>query len=452
MIPRLTLQAFAFLLIPFSLQAADNAESPLPPVTWVDQDTGHRVWRLSDEPGSSGLYFNLNAYTPDQKTVVYTTPDGFHAIDLATKKTRLILAKEGVNQRAQIMEVGHKTNSVFFTRSEPSDPANPTQKLRSLCKVDVYTGEVTKLAMIPSMPGAYLDCVNADETLAAGVYEDGPAEPGSDYDPKGWLPPLGPDGKPKKGPLVQAVNKEEMMDRRFAAHIPMVLFTINLQTGTVTKLLRTTDWIDHFLFSPADPTLLMYAHEGKWHKVDRIWFVRTDTAENTLIHKRLMVGEVAGHEFWGLDGKSIWFDLQTPPGPIYYLAQYNTETKQRTWYNLNPMDRSLHFNVTEDESLFCGDGSDPALARGSLEVAWIKLFHPQVRKRDGIDTTDLVHVNSVQMERLVNMAKHDYRLEPNVRFTPDKKMILFTGTMFGPSYVFGVEVAKAAPEASAPQK
>jgi oligogalacturonide lyase len=30
-----------------------------------------------------------------------------------------------------------------------------------------------------------------------------------------------------------------------------------------------------------------------------------------------------------------------------------------------------------------------------------------------------------------------------VRFTPDNKMVIFTGNMFGPSYVFGVEVEKA---------
>jgi oligogalacturonide lyase len=46
-------------------------------------------------------------------------------------------------------------------------------------------------------------------------------------------------------------------------------------------------------------------------------------------------------------------------------------------------------------------------------------------------------------ERLVNMSHHNYREEPNVRFSPDKKLVLFTSNMFGPSYVFGAEVAKA---------
>src|SRR5262249_34715059 len=36
-----------------------------PPREWTDPDTGHRVVRLSDEPGSQSLYFHQNAYTPD---------------------------------------------------------------------------------------------------------------------------------------------------------------------------------------------------------------------------------------------------------------------------------------------------------------------------------------------------------------------------------------------------
>jgi len=442
----------AFLLAStlFISPAPAAAEADTPPTSWVDKDTGHRVWRLTEEPNSSGLYFNVNAITPDKKTVIYTAPDGIHGLDLATRKTWLILATTGQYEWAQIVIVGSKTNSIFITRREEGmDPTNPKVRLRSLCKVDVYSGEVTKLVDLPpgSATGIPNLCVNADETLVAGFYEDGPPDPESNYNPRDHKPSLGPDGKPLKGFLVQSANKEEMMDRRLNAHIPLVLFTINLQTGKQTAILRTTDWIDHFLFSPADPMLLMYAHEGHWNKVDRLWFIRADGTGNTLIHKRQMVDEINGHEFWNLDGKSIWYDLQTPSGRVYWLAHYDTETQRRTWYYLNSMDRSLHFNVTEGADLICADGSDPRLARGSLEVAWIKLFRPQVRKSDGINKPEFIQTGNLSMERLVNMEKHDYRLEPNVRFTPDKKMVLFTGNMFGPSYLFGVEVAKAAPEA-----
>ncbi len=77
-------------------RASCRPRSPSPmrpevPKTWVDKDTGHRVWRLSDEPNSGGFYFNVNAYTPDHKSMIYTAPDGIHVLDLDTRKTRLLV-------------------------------------------------------------------------------------------------------------------------------------------------------------------------------------------------------------------------------------------------------------------------------------------------------------------------------------------------------------------------
>jgi len=46
-------------------------------------------------------------------------------------------------------------------------------------------------------------------------------------------------------------------------------------------------------------------------------------------------------------------------------------------------------------------------------------------------------------EHLVNMKKHNYLQEPNVRFSPDDSLVIFSSNMFGPSYVFGVEVKQA---------
>ena len=56
----------------------------------------------------------------------------------------------------------------------------------------------------------------------------------------------------------------------------MAMFTINTRTGEVKTIHRATDWLNHLEFSPTDPTLLMFCHEGPWHKVDRIWTIRTD--------------------------------------------------------------------------------------------------------------------------------------------------------------------------------
>ena len=66
----------------------------MPPKTWVDRDTGHRVWRVSDEPNSGAFYFNVNAYTPDHKQMVYNSPDGIRVLDLATMTTRMLIPNQ----------------------------------------------------------------------------------------------------------------------------------------------------------------------------------------------------------------------------------------------------------------------------------------------------------------------------------------------------------------------
>ncbi|MHB1023302.1 MAG: oligogalacturonate lyase family protein [Acidobacteriaceae bacterium] len=434
-----------------SAVTASLAYAQEPPKSWVDKDTGHRIYRLTDEPGSSGFYFNVNAYSPDGKLMAYNAPDGVRVLNLETRKTRLLIPNPprpaGVVPGTRgyfrggihAIVVGRKTNSVFFSKFDP------TTKLVTVYKADMYTGKVTKLVTLP--PRAGITTINADETLGVGTYYENAAEEAQEYGRNDPHQPAATPGArtvvPQAGHLVQPEDKGLMMERRLASHIPIVLYEINLQTGKVTVLLHSTDWINHMLFSPTDPTLLMYCHEGPWQKVNRIWMIHTDGTHNTLIHKRTMAMEIAGHEFWGLDGKTIWYDWQFPKGEDFFLAGYNLETHERIAYHMQRNEWSIHFNLTQGETLFTGDGGDPGQVAKAPDGEWIELFHPEMLKVDGINKPDYWQPGVFHAEHLVNMAHHNYRLEPNVRFSPDKKMVIFTSNMFGPSYVFGVEVAKA---------
>lgn len=431
-----------FLLMPAVLlltafagggQSTSNSPKPNtqpPPKTWIDPDTGHRVVRVSDEPDSASLYFNDNAYTSDGKEMVYSRRDGISVLDLKTFKTRPV-----VQGRVQIIVAGHKTQNVYYIKFEGTLPASQNIQMsmgaeRAFYSTNVDTGATRKIAILP--PRGSIATVNADETLAAGTYIEGNA--GEDY---------GGARSQQTHPLDQPRNKGEIMERTLAAHLPRVLFTINMQTGEKKILLHSTDWLNHLLFSPTDPSLLMYCHEGPWQKVDRIWTIRTDGTQNTLIHKKSMEMEIAGHEFWAPDGKTIWYDLQTPKGEDFWVAGYQIETGERTWYHLQRNEWSIHFNVTDDGSLFCGDGGNPGQVAHAPDGEWIYLFHPVLIKDTGIDNKEFVRPGIFRSERLVNMSKHRYHLEPNVSFTPDRKWIIFRSNMFGPTYVFAVEVAKA---------
>jgi oligogalacturonide lyase len=390
-----------------------------PPRTWVDPDTGHRVVRLSDEPGSGSLYFNQNSYTADGKHLIYTTPDGIRALDLATRASKLVVAG-----RVRVIEAGRKSMNVYYIKEG------------SVFATNVDTGDTRQIGKLP--PRGSTPTVNADETLLAGTYVEGE---GLDYNQQ--RPQQTPGAQPR--PLEEPVGKGEMMERRLAARLPMAMFTMSIQTGEIKVIHRATDWLNHLLFSPTDPNLLMFCHEGPWHKIDRIWTINTTSGKITKIHTRTMAMEIFGHEFWSADGKLIWYDLQTPRGEVFWLASYNVETGERRWYSLQRDEWSIHFNVPRDGSpIAAGDGGDPGQVAKAKDGRWIYLFQQELLPNRGKEDPSFIKPGILRSERLVNMSKHQYRLEPNVSFTPDQKWIVFRSNMLGPSYVFAVEVAKTA--------
>jgi oligogalacturonide lyase len=174
----------------------------------------------------------------------------------------------------------------------------------------------------------------------------------------------------------------------------------------------------------------MFCHEGSWHEVDRIWTIHTDGTGLKLMHQRSMDMEIAGHEFWSRDGKTIWYDLQTPRSQVFWIAGVNIDTGDRTRYHLERDWWSVHYNISHDNKMFAGDGGDPGQVAFAKDGMWINLFKVQA---DG----------SVSREKLVNMSKHDYHLEPNVTFTPDDKWVVFRSNMFGQAQVFAVEIEKS---------
>lgn len=416
--------------------AANVAAAPA--IEWIDSDTGHRVIRLSTAPNTRSLYFHQNSITPDGRFLIAQGPAGIASIDLSTRANKLI-----VPGKATALFVGRKTGLVYFTHAPEtagSGPQTPT---------DVFTvapqgGNPKRIATIER---GFIGSVNADETLLLGVFaerhfelETGPRDPRFEaaYAAKG------PDGQP----LTFAEAKEVRLNARAEAAIPMQMFTIDLRTGEQRTIHRSTAWLNHLQFSPTDPQLLMFCHEGPWHKVDRIWTLRLDgDKEPQLVHRRTMNMEIAGHEFFDVGGQAIWYDLQTPRGEVFWLARANPDGSERQWYHVERNHWSVHFNIAPDGTFFAGDGGDDEMVARAPDGKWLYLFRPErIKDVAGISAPDADHLirpGVLRAERLVNMRNHDYRLEPNVIFTPDSKWIIFRSNMHGDVHTYMVEVAKA---------
>jgi len=73
------------------------------------------------------------------------------------------------------------------------------------------------------------------------------------------------------------------------------------------------------------------------------------------------------------------------------------------------------------------------------------LFQPELIERTGLpeQAAKQVKTGTLQAEKLVSLAKHDYNLEPNGIFTPDGKWLVFRSNMHGAGHVYMVELAKA---------
>ncbi|MEP6900206.1 MAG: oligogalacturonate lyase family protein [Actinomycetota bacterium] len=427
---------FAVIILLLTVSFRIHAQTPEPPLEWIDPDTGHRIVRLSREPGSESLYFHQNAYTSEGDKLIMTSPTGVYTFNFKTREIEKV-----VDGKVNVIVVGRKTRQVYYTKTGVIYATNlDTRATKEIVKLP-FRGGVSSL--------------NADETLLLGVRnesddqsntnnvyanQNGQRPIGANPD----LPPqLGPDGKP----LTYAERKEVMMNNRLNQRIPMLMYTVNTQTGEVKTILRSTDWLGHLQFSPTDPGLIMFCHEGPWHRVDRIWTIRTDGTNLIKIHARTMNMEIAGHEFFSDDGKIIWYDLQTPRGEDFWVAGYEIATGKRTWYHLQRDEWSVHFNVSRDGTLFGGDGGDSEMVAHAKDGKWIYLFRPElIPDVAGIknpNSDDLIKTGFFRSERLVNMSKHNYQLEPNMSFTPDGQWVVFRSNMFGPTQVFAVEIKKA---------
>ncbi len=127
----------------------------------------------------------------------------------------------------------------------------------SVFSSNINTKQTKLLFVYPADYKGSIATINADETLFAGSKASDEQKEIS-----------------RKYP-----EKSQFFDRIFDAHLPNDLFTINIKAAKLNKIHTENTWLGHVQFSSTDPKLLMFCHEGPWHKVDRIWTINIDTKQ-----------------------------------------------------------------------------------------------------------------------------------------------------------------------------
>lgn len=382
------------------------------PDEWIDKDTKHRIVKLTRLEGKSNLsfYFHNNPfignsmvfYSSNKNVLndslkkqeissVFSPNRQIFLLDLKTFKTEQL-----TNHRSAMNGeiVDNKKGIVYYQIKD------------TVFSVNAKTKEVKQVFVFPDDFKGTVTAINADGTLLGGAKS-------SDEEKELF----------KKYP-----NKSSYFNIIYEAKLPRTLFTINVKTRELDKVHSDSAWLNHVQFSTTDPNLLMFCHEGPWHKVNRIWTIDVKTKKITQIHQRIMDMEIAGHEWPSADGQIIWYDLQQPRSTNFFVEGYNVNTGAKTKYSLQRDEWSIHFNSNKDNSLFCGDGGNEGQVARAKDGMWIYLFKPEGDK--------------FVSTRLVNMKNHNYRLEPNVHFSPDGKWIIFRANFEGIENVYAVEISE----------
>ena len=413
--------------------AAPAAPKGPVPREWVDPKTGRRIIRISDEAGSGVLYFYRHAFTPEGDVMVIKTPSGISAVRLKDWKATLLI--KGRENELQFML--RKSREAVYT---VPDAGEGESRPRTVYAIHVDTRQVRRLGRIA---GGVIAGGNADDTLLVGhvAYGAKPLQPKDKASVEKFgqaeYAALGPDGKP----LNFAKAKGVRMLERWAARVPAELFTLNLRNGERKVLYKTEEWIGHAQFSPTDPKLIRFCHEGPWHRVDRIKLVQADGSGLRSVHTRTMNMEIWGHEFFSHDGKWLWYDLQTPRGQVFWVAGLELATGNRVWKRVEQNDWGVHFNIAPDNTTFASDGGDFDMVAHAPDGKWISLLQAETIIDADLPSYDekLITIEKFKSTRLVDMSAHDYRLEPNLRFTPDGKWLVFASNMHGENHVYAVE-------------
>jgi oligogalacturonide lyase len=381
---------------------ATGSQKPMPAAEWIDADTGHKIVRLTALDGANeSFYFHNNPFVKGRGTegdlmVYYHTAPAGKQLCLLNLKTRQSqpLTRYFAKVRGEI--VAPKRREVFY------------QVQDTVYATSIDTKKTRRVFVFPADFRADITTLNADETQLGGAWASDAEKEIS-----------------KKYP-----EKHDYFTRIYESKLPRTLFTVGAQSGKLTKLFTDTAWLNHVQFSPTDPRCLMFCHEGPWEKVDRIWTIDTKTKAVKLVHKRTLDREIAGHEWFGANGTTIWFDHQLPRGETFFVTGHNLQTGQEKKYALTRDEWSVHYTSAADEKTFAGDGGYPSSVAHSPNGQWIYLFTP-----DG---------DKFRSEKLANLKAHNYHLEPNVHYSPDGKWIIFRANFEGSSQVYAVEIAKAA--------
>lgn len=152
---------------------------------------------------------------------------------------------------------------------------------------------------------------------------------------------------------------------------------IRLDGSGFHDVFRDTHWLSHFQFSPDDPEIAMFCHEGPWNYVQqRIWIINMNTGDIWPCFRQAE-DDCVGHEFWAQNGDVIFDNrrgghdgtISNSKTQVYASEHISTETPYfgfahkdgKVYQKINMPFYCNHYFANRDLSMFAGDAVEDIL-------------------------------------------------------------------------------------------
>jgi len=345
-----------------------------------DQETRKEVFRLTDSPGAMThhLYFTSPTFTKNMDWLIYGSDQEegrFNLYKVKFSSFESVQITEGGGIWTHGATIAPDGSEVFFSRDD-----------NHIWAVDLETLEEREVW-------------HMEEAASVGYLS---ASPDGDY-------------------LTFAFSWErlwemELSSEELTERFPRCGVAVVRTDGSEAWLAVDANvLISHAQFCPDDSNLILYCHEGPWHRVQRMWLVHRDGTSCAPLYAQAS-NEGVGHEFWGDGGRRVYFTAYGGRAPQGLWA-INRSAGAPTCVLAGPT--HAHGTAGPDEDIFVVD--ECFGDRDHLWVAYEGSWEPKMLCRTGS-----------------SWAKQ--KLHPHPRFLPTGKAVLFTSDRTGSGELYMVSV------------
>lgn len=152
---------------------------------------------------------------------------------------------------------------------------------------------------------------------------------------------------------------------------------IRLDGSEFHDVFQDTHWLSHFQFSPDNPDIAMFCHEGPWNYVQqRIWMINMNTGDIWPCFRQTE-DDCVGHEFWAQNGDVIFDNrrgghdgtISNSKSQVYASEHVSAEIPYfgfahkdgKVYRKINMPFYCNHYFANGDLSMFAGDAVDDIL-------------------------------------------------------------------------------------------